>query len=61
MPNLLSGAAVGAKDCAEAAEILQAYIATGPVMVLSYAPEPPLAAQRPKATGAGDNSLTDPM
>ena len=55
MSNLLNSAAVGTKEGDEAQEILSAYIATQPVMVLSHT----LSAQsQPKGTGAGDHLIT---
>ena len=53
MSDLLSSAAVGSKTGGDAAEILQAYIATTPAMVLSHSLEAQATAQ-PKGTGAGD-------
>lgn len=56
MSELLDSTAVGSKSGEDAKEILQAYVATAPVMVLNHT----LAAEvekRPKGTGAGDQFI----
>lgn len=57
MSKLLNSMAVGQKTGDEAAEILGAYIETGPGMLLNHTPAG--LQKQPKGTGAGDH-LIDP-
>lgn len=56
MSKLLDTAAVGQRTGEEAREILGAYIATAPLMVLNHTST---LAKQPKGTGAGDH-LVEP-
>lgn len=56
MSSLLNTTAVGRKSGDDAGEILQAYVATNPVMALNRTVEMTAAAQ-PKGTGAGDKLI----
>lgn len=55
MSSLLNSTAVGRRSEADAHEILSAYIAQAPAMVLNHTVEAaPAAAAKPKGTAAGD-------
>jgi len=56
MSSLLNTTAVGRKSGDDAGEILQAYVATNPVMALNRTIEMTASAQ-PKGTGAGDKLI----
>ena len=56
MSTLLETTAVGRKSGDDAGEILQAYVATNPVMALNRTIEVAATAQ-PKGTGAGDKLI----
>ncbi len=56
MSQLLNSLAIGSRSGEDAEELLQAYIATGPVMVLNHTPAAAVE-QRPKGTGAGDHLI----
>ncbi|MFN7113998.1 MAG: hypothetical protein ACK4PK_06530 [Alphaproteobacteria bacterium] len=55
MSSLLKSTAVGRRSDADASEILGAYIAQAPAMVLNHTAEvAPTAGQAPKGTAVGD-------
>ncbi|MDP2205336.1 MAG: hypothetical protein Q8K65_03430 [Alphaproteobacteria bacterium] len=55
MSSLLKSTAVGRRSEADASEILSAYIAQAPAMVLNHTAEvAPAVGQAPKGTAAGD-------
>ncbi|MDE1151829.1 MAG: hypothetical protein PW788_04750 [Micavibrio sp.] len=56
MSNLLNSTAVGRKSGEDAGEILQAYVATNPMMALNRTMETTPGAQ-PKGTAAGDKLI----